>query len=114
MKTTVYRNEFHDAFARMERWNFSYEGLDVLFDYFESLESNTGDEIELDVVGICCEYAENTPRGIAEDYSLNLPDTCGMDEDEADEVIAEAVREHLEDEGVFIGEAGSTFIYRQF
>lgn len=114
MKTTVNSYEFHEAFRRMERWNFSYEGLDVLFEYFERLENDIGEEIELDVVGICCEYAENTPKGIAEDYEIDLPDTEGMDEDEAEEAIKDTVREFLEDEGVFVGETDTTFIYRQF
>ena len=37
---------------------FSYEGLHALFHWFEEYEDGTGDEIELDVIGICCEWSE--------------------------------------------------------
>lgn len=114
MKITIDLYQFRDAFHRLDRWNFSDAALDVLFDYFDEYEKGTDQEIELDVVAICCDFAENTPKGIAEDYEIDLPDTEGIDEDEADEAIADTVREYLEDEGVFVGDAGGTFVYRQF
>ena len=113
MKTTVYLEDFRSAFYRMNRREqFTYEGLEVLFDYLTGLE-HCEEEYELDVIALCCDFAENTPKGIAEDYEIDLPDTEGMDEDEADEAIAEAVREYLEYEGVLVGETDTTFIYRQ-
>lgn len=38
--------------------NFSYGGLKVLFNYLNDLESDTGEEYELDVIGICCDFSE--------------------------------------------------------
>ena len=35
MKTTVYLNEFRDAFQKIRPDNFSYEGLGALFEYLE-------------------------------------------------------------------------------
>jgi len=32
--------------------NFSYEGLEILFEYLEELEESTGEEIELDVIAL--------------------------------------------------------------
>jgi len=61
MKQTVYRHGFVDAFKNSGGYkeNFSYEGLDALYDYFMEYEDNSPDtEIELDVVAICCEYTE--------------------------------------------------------
>ena len=40
------------------RENFSYNGLKALYEYFEQYEEDTGAEIELDVIAICCEYTE--------------------------------------------------------
>jgi hypothetical protein len=37
---------------------FSYEGLIALFDYLEMLEDDIGEPIELDVIGLCCDYSE--------------------------------------------------------
>jgi len=59
MKQSVYRGDFKDAFRSMGRQDqFSYDGLDRLFSYFEQMEEDTGEEIELDVIAICCEWAE--------------------------------------------------------
>jgi hypothetical protein len=38
--------------------NFTYKGLRALFQYLESLEDDTGDKIELDVIALCCDYSE--------------------------------------------------------
>lgn len=59
MKQTVNFNGFCDAFERMGRnENFSYAGKRALFDYLEEFEQDTGEEIELDIVALCCEYSE--------------------------------------------------------
>jgi hypothetical protein len=52
--------QFHDAFAsnKQRKDTFSYEGLNALFNYFDDLTEDTGVDMELDVVAICCEYAE--------------------------------------------------------
>ena len=38
--------------------HFSYDGLIALWEYFEEYEEDTGEEIDLDVIAICCEYYE--------------------------------------------------------
>lgn len=59
MKTTVNLSDFRSSFENMNRKeNFSYSGLESLFDCFEEYEQSTGEEIELDVIAICCEYTE--------------------------------------------------------
>lgn len=59
MKQSINRSQFHDAFHNMNRKdNFSYEGLNALFDYLEMYESDIGEELELDVVALCCEFSE--------------------------------------------------------
>ena len=53
--------QFQEAFRLAGREDqFSYEGLEVLFDYLENLSEDTGEPIELDVVGLCCEYYESS------------------------------------------------------
>lgn len=83
MKTTINRSQFHDAFHRAGRGGqFSYEARNLLFDYFEDVEESTGEELELDVVAICCEYEESTTDELAEyfehmmDPSYNPPETA--------------------------------------
>lgn len=59
MKRTINFSQFCDEFVNHERQeNFSYEGKRALFDYLEELEEDTGQEIELDIIALCCEYTE--------------------------------------------------------
>ena len=58
MKQSINIYDFERAFKRSERENFSYDGLKALFEYLEDLESDIGEEIELDVIALCCDYAE--------------------------------------------------------
>lgn len=60
MKETVTRCMFMDRFIQSSNYskNFSYEGLMALYDYFSEYEEDTGEEIELDVIGICCDFSE--------------------------------------------------------
>jgi hypothetical protein len=108
MKTTVSRYDFERAFVDADRKeNFSYEALDLLFDYFESYEEETGQEIELDVIAICCEYNEDNPDDIIANYSIDVE---GMDEDEK----IEAVRDYLNDNTMLVGETSTGFVYLAF
>ena len=99
-----FRDQFSWALACRGRGHqFSYAALGLIFDFI-----NEGSDIELDVVAICCEYAEDTPKAIAENYSI---DTEGLDEGE----IKDAVLKHLEDNTVIVGETSSgSFVYIQF
>jgi len=59
LKKTIDLYEFRKEFEDYDRAdNFSYAALDALYDYFEELEDDTGEQIELDVIGICCDYTE--------------------------------------------------------
>jgi len=60
MKTTVNFSDFVDGFQKMDRENqFSYDALELIFDYLESLEE-VGEEIEFDPISICSEFTETT------------------------------------------------------
>lgn len=58
MKQRVNFSDFCDAFWGNYKDNFTYEGKRALFDYLEEYEESTGEEIELDIVALCCEYTE--------------------------------------------------------
>tara|TARA_R100000781_G_scaffold73638_1_gene45955 strand:- start:179 stop:478 length:300 start_codon:yes stop_codon:yes gene_type:complete len=59
MKITLNFDGFERAFQRYGRGEqFSYEGLQALFEWLEDIESDMGEDIELDVIGLCCEYTE--------------------------------------------------------
>lgn len=101
--------EFHQAFRDMGRADqFSYEALDMLFEYLEQYEEDSGQPYELDVIGLCCEFSEDTIEDIAQNYDIDLTDA--LDEDEQRDVV----REYLEDRTVIVGETEDGFVYHQF
>jgi len=71
MKQTINFYQFRDAFMNLRPNNFSYEGLTVLWEYFEQYEESTSTEIELDVIAICCDYTESTIEEVLNNYGLN-------------------------------------------
>ena len=59
MKKIINLADFRQAFKNYGRENqFSYEGLETLFNHLEEYEEGTGEEIKLDVIALCCEYTE--------------------------------------------------------
>ena len=92
MKTTVNEFEFIEAFRRYNRFDqFGATALRSLFSYLEDLEDDTGEEIELDVIDLCCNYSVDTVLDIAESYRIDI---AGMDEEEA----RNAVLDYLNDQ----------------
>ena len=109
MKTTVYLDDFRAAFNRAGRGDqFSYEGLELIYDYIDEYERDSGEEIELDVIGICCEWSEDSPENIARSYDIDI---SGME----DEQIMSEVLGFLRDETQVAGVTNAnTIVYVQF
>lgn len=85
MKQTINFYQFRQAFKDMGREKqFSYEALEAIFEYMEDYERDSGEEIELDVIAICCEWTEASPKDIIEDYGI---ETDLEDEEELKEEI---------------------------
>ncbi len=105
MKQTIGIQEFHDAFIRMDRKdNFSYTARELLFDYFEEIDEN----MELDVIAICCDFYENDWETIAQHYSIDLSE-CHFEEEKE-----QVVREYLEENTYVVGQTPSGFVYAAF
>jgi hypothetical protein len=110
MKTTIDFFDFCEAFRNYGRADsYTAEGLEMLFNHFEELEADTGTEMALDVIAICCDYDENHWEDVASNYSVDLSD-CDGEDDKID-----AVREYLEANTHYIGEPlPGTFLYVVF
>lgn len=108
MKQTVSVYDFRNSFNAVRPNNFSYEGLGLLFEYLEEYEQDTGEELELDVIAICCDFSEDTWEEIADQYDIDLGD-C-----EDDEEKQKAVTDYLIEQGVYVGEVADCIVYRQF
>ena len=71
MKKTISENDFLQAFSDMDRKDqFTYYALTKIFEYYEECEFDSGEEIELDVIAICCDLVEyDSLESLQEDYS---------------------------------------------
>ena len=108
--------DFREAFRSIRPNNFSHEGLGLLFEYLEEYEDSTGEPLELDVIAICCDWAESDVAEIMQDYSLDLDDLgLDADDDPDADAIANAVLEYLADRSSVAGmtDAG-TIVYASF
>ena len=110
MKTTVYFSEFCDYFHKIRPDNFSYQGLRVLFDHLEEIDESCGEESELDVIGLCGDFAEASWQTIASDYDSSIELDINENEDEQ----KAQVLDFLADQGALIGETSDSIVYRQF
>ena len=95
MIQTISQNEFINYFMDSETYrnNFSYEGKKALFNYFEELEESIGEQIEFNMVAVCCEYSEY--ENLKEAYSVY--EGHGMSEEELEEVSEDDMQTYFED-----------------
>lgn len=109
MKTAVTFSSFIDDFRAMNRYDqFGYQALRVIFDYLEEYEESTGEEIEFDVIAICCDYASQNFEDIASDYGIELDKE--LDEDDQ----KQQVLDYLNDHTLVLGETDCEIVYQQF
>ena len=68
MKQTITESQFRDAFRDIRPDNFSYAALGELYEWLEQYEDDTGSEMELDVIALCCDFSEYTLEELQNDY----------------------------------------------
>ena len=84
---------FRDEFAYCGRKDqFSYDGLDLLFDYLEETDYQ-----EVDVVALCCQFSEESVTDVAASYRV---DVNGLDNDDALDTVLEYLNYHTSVVGV--------------
>ena len=85
MRQTVNQSAFIDAFHAYDRYEqFGYDALCSLFEYLEQYEEDTGEELEMDVIAICCDYSVDSVQDIASNYRIDID---GLDDDEARQAV---------------------------
>jgi len=97
MIITVDLPRFRDAFRITRPDNFSYDGITALFEFLEELEEATAHPIELDVIGLCCDFSEFEDF---EELQENYPAIEDMDD--------------LQDHTTVIDIDGDSFIIQNF
>lgn len=59
MKKTIDENEFKNEFYSFGRQNqFTDNGLSALYENLIQFEDDCGEEMELDVIALCCDFTE--------------------------------------------------------
>ena len=94
---TVNPSDLYHMACRMDRGDsFGYAGWNAIGEYLEDLSNDTSD-IEIDIVGICCDYnhAENAQE-VFDQYETNIdPDEWEeMDDKEKLEAIENYLQEN--------------------
>ena len=99
MKTNMNRNAFIEAFKKSDEYNnqFSPEALNLIFDYLEEIDEN----MDFDMVIICCNYIESTLDDINNDYDKNFKSIS-------------SARKFLENHTNVIGVTGNSIVYDNF
>jgi hypothetical protein len=113
MKKTLTTYDIAHELQQDSSASWSYYGAYALAEYLEELEAETGEEMELDIVAIRCDYSEySSLRAWADEYFSDIKqasDELGVeidmsgDEFEADEFdLDDAIRIYIRDNGQFI------------
>jgi hypothetical protein len=75
MIKTVTLYDFKSAFKNSARpTKFSDEALELIFNYYEALEQDTGEPIEFDMISICCDWCEECPHYVNSNYEFDVDD----------------------------------------
>ena len=89
-------SDFCRAFETCGRGDqFSPDALRLIYDYLDEMDQDT----ELDVIAVCCEFAESSVDELAEEHDIDTDD----------------VRDHLDQSTFVLGETDAeTLVYVQF
>ena len=108
MKQSATFNDFCDAFHAHNRYDsFGYDGLCVIFDYLESYEQDTGEEMELDVIAICCDHNMMDIEDIVKEYRIDVSD---VDADDLEEYVID----YLNDRTMVLGQCADGVVFQCF
>lgn len=108
MKQSITFSQFVDAFHAYDRYDsFGYDGLRLIFDYLEAYEEDTGEEVELDVIAICCDYNMMTIEDIIKGYEIDLSDVDAQD-------VEEYALNYLNETTQIIGQCADGVVFQCF
>jgi len=113
MKNTLTNYEIAHELLQDENAAWTRAGAFALADYFESIEMETNEELELDVVAIRCDFSEySSLEDWAVDYfsdSKQASDAMGLELDMDGETwisdegeIRDAIRSYIQDNGQLV------------
>ena len=100
---TVSANDLYHLACKMNQGeNFGYKGWRAIGDYLESLSDDLGEDVEIDIISICCDYAmaENADDAFYQYDHLHGVDLPGEEswQDMSEEEKLETIQEFLQSE----------------
>lgn len=107
---TVDFSDFRQAFYAYNRqYNFSSAAQQELFEMLEDLSEQTGEDWELDVIAICCDFQEWNVEDFVREYRVEVGD------EDCSKEWAEAVESYLQDNaGWFVFLDDETVLFQVF
>lgn len=106
MKTTLDTYGIANALIEDSNANWSRAGAFALAEYLEEYEESTGEELELDVVAIRCDFSEyESFADWRSGYFTNeaqAQEAIGYDDEADDDDKDEATREYIMDHGQLV------------
>lgn len=106
MKTTLNTSDIARALKSDENAAWSWNGAKALAEHLEEYEESTGEELELDVCAIRCDFSEHTSL---EDWAADY----GLEEDSLDdgrEDREDNIRSFIRDNGTLIEFDGGVIV----
>jgi len=114
MKKTLTTYDIANELMQDDNANWSRAGAFALAEYFEQYEDDCGEDIELDVVAIRCDFSEySSLESWADEYfggdAQTVADALGLDVDmsgvefeQDEEEVQDVIREYIQDHGQLI------------
>ncbi len=115
MKITLSTNEAADRLFADEYAGWSRAGAFALAEWLEEYETDVGEELELDVVGVRCDFSEwESLEDFGKGYFSSVDqmrEAIGADDSELEpEEIEELLRDWIEGNGVLIEFDGGVIV----
>ena len=102
---TLNTHEVADELLKDSNARWSRAGAFALAEYLEEDEESTGEEMELDVCAIRCDFSEHSSlQDWAHDHFSNALEELGFDETEEndDDEVDSKIRDYIQDHGQLI------------
>lgn len=102
--------ELQQLFVAFNRENnFTFEGMEILYEYLEEYSEAIGEDLKIDIIALCCEYYESSIEELIDNYNIDISDADGDEEE-----IKEIVEGYLQENTSVCGETLGGFVYAAF
>jgi hypothetical protein len=113
MKTTLTTSDIAHALKNDSNANWSWAGANALTEYLEDYEENSGEEMELDVVAIRCDFSEYSSLSSWAVEYFGGTDAINQFDVETEEDLddcEDAIRNYINDHGQLIEFTGGIIV----